>query len=154
MIRYDLRCDQGHTFDSWFQSSASFDGLKSGGHLSCPFCASSTVEKALMAPSVARTDATRPQDGIPLADAGAPHEPPALATAEQRAQALAELRRRIEANSDYVGLSFATEARRMHAGDIPGRPIHGEAHPDEARQLIEDGIPVAPLPFIPTRRQN
>ena len=155
MIRYDLRCRQGHDFDSWFSSSSGFETLRAAGHLSCPICGGTEIDKALMAPALGRA-AEMP--GPAPAGAATPAEGPegaqAAITPAQRAAMIAELRARIEANSDYVGLSFATEARRMHAGDIPGRPIHGEAHPDEARQLIEDGIPVAPLPFIPTRRQN
>jgi hypothetical protein len=68
--------------------------------------------------------------------------------------ALAALRRQIEANSDYVGLNFAAEARRIHAGDAPERSIYGEARADDARALIEDGVPVAPLPFVPGRKTN
>ena len=70
------------------------------------------------------------------------------------ADAFAALRRQIEANSEYVGMNFVTEARRIHAGDAPGRAIHGEAKPEEARQMIEDGLPVAPLPFLPARKVN
>ncbi|MFZ8943051.1 MAG: DUF1178 family protein [Gemmobacter sp.] len=153
MIRYDLRCRQGHEFDSWFSSSSGFESLRAAGHLSCPSCGGTEIDKALMAPALGRAAGA--------ADAAAEGAPPEAPTPEagaitpaQRAALIAELRARIEASSDYVGLSFATEARRMHEGDIPGRPIHGEAHPDEARQLIEDGIPVAPLPFVPTRRRN
>jgi hypothetical protein len=67
---------------------------------------------------------------------------------------MAALRRHIESTSDYVGLNFAAEARRMHAGDAPERPIYGETRGDEARKLIEEGVPVAPLPFLPTRKTN
>ncbi|MGA0778342.1 MAG: DUF1178 family protein [Gemmobacter sp.] len=153
MIRYDLRCRQGHEFDSWFSSSSGFESLRAAGHLSCPICGGTASHTALRAPALGRAAGA--------ADAAAEVAPPEAPTPEagaitpaQRAALIAELRARIEASSDYVGLSFATEARRMHEGDIPGRPIHGEAHPDEARQLIEDGIPVAPLPFVPTRRRN
>ncbi|MFZ9950164.1 MAG: DUF1178 family protein [Gemmobacter sp.] len=154
MIRYDLRCRQGHEFDSWFSSSSGFESLRAAGHLSCPICGGTEIDKALMAPALGR--AAGAADAA--AEVAPPHEAPTpeagAITPAQRAALIAELRARIEASSDYVGLSFATEARRMHEGDIPGRPIHGEAHPDEARQLIEDGIPVAPLPFVPTRRRN
>lgn len=134
MIRFSLRCGQGHGFDSWFQSAAAFDTLCASGHLSCAICGSTAVEKALMAPQVqtARSDP-------------APHP------AEQ---ALAELRRRIESEADYVGQNFAREARDMHEGLIPARAIYGEARPEQARRLIEEGIPVAPLPFTPRRKSN
>lgn len=135
MIRYALRCEAGHEFESWFQSAGAYDGLRAGGHVSCPDCGSCRVEKALMAPAVvAKPEALKPQD--------------------PRAAALAELRRKVEENSDYVGMNFVAEARAMHAGDTPERAIYGEARPEEAIQLLEEGVPVAPLPFMPTRKTN
>lgn len=139
MIRYALRCGAGHGFESWFQSSAAYDGLLRAGQLACPVCGSVTVEKALMAPSV---------------KAEAPGARPLATPADPREQALAALRRHVEENSDYVGMGFASEARAIHAGDAPERAIYGEARPEEARALIEDGIPVAPLPFLPQRKTN
>lgn len=137
MIRYSLRCKDGHEFDGWFRSSAAFDTLRAACQVTCAVCGGSEVEKSLMAPSVA------------------PDKPERLNAPRNKAErALSELRKEIEANSDYVGLSFAAEARAMHEGRAPERPIHGEARPDEARKLLEDGIPVAPLPFLPKSRQN
>lgn len=138
MIRYSLRCDQGHSFESWFGSSAAFDQLLEGGHLACAVCGGSTVEKELMAPAI-----------------GAPAIPerPLSAPASPAEQALSELRRRIEAESENVGRDFATEARRIHEGLAPERAIIGEARPAEARALLEDGIPVAPLPWT-SRKPN
>lgn len=130
MIRYDLVCDSDHGFDSWFASSAAFDRLTGAGQVRCPDCGTAAVRKALMAPAVA-----------PTADA-------------MRAVALARLREAVETNSDYVGMNFAAEARAIHEGTAPDRSIYGEARPDEARALIEDGVPVAPLPFIPKARTN
>ena len=141
MIRYALRCADGHDFESWFGSADAFDRLKASGQLACAICGGTDVDKALMAPRV-RTDA--PEAPAPsLSTPSTPME-----------KAMAALRRKIETESDYVGLSFAAEARAMHEGDKPHRPIHGEAKPEEAKALIEDGIPVAPLPFLPTRRAN
>jgi hypothetical protein len=140
MIRYDLRCPSGHAFDSWFASSAAYDRLRAAGHVACPTCGATDVDKALMAPAVATREQAAPR---PLAE---PEDP--------RAAALAALKREIEEKSDYVGLRFAAEARAMHAGEAPARPIHGEARLDEAKKLLEDGVPVAPLPFIPTRKAN
>ncbi|RCW88169.1 DUF1178 family protein [Paracoccus lutimaris] len=142
MIRYSLRCDQGHDFDGWFRSSDGFETLRAAGQVSCAICGSVQVEKALMAPRVAHgggdepgtTDLHTPRDG---------HE-----------AALEKLRRHVEANSDYVGMSFAAEARAMHEGEAPERAIHGEARLEDARKLIEDGIPVAPLPFRARQRAN
>jgi hypothetical protein len=140
MIRYNLSCDQGHDFDSWFQSAAAYDRLAGQGHVACALCGSTAVEKALMAPALRPADRT---EAAPLATPQSELE-----------QKLAALRAHIEETSDYVGLSFAAEARAMHDGLIPERAIHGEARPDEARRLIEDGIPVAPLPFLPKRQAN
>jgi hypothetical protein len=134
MIRYALRCDHAHRFDSWFGSSADFDRLRDAGLLACAVCGSAAVGKELMAPNVAAAAATTA-------------ERPLSAPASPAEQALAELRRRIEAQSENVGREFAAEARRIHEGLAPERPIIGEARPADARALIEDGIPVAPLPW-------
>lgn len=146
MIRYTLRCSEGHAFESWFQSAESFDGLIASGMLQCPDCGASDVEKSLMAPQVrpARKAAT-PQ----AAEAGALSAPQ-----DDRERALAKLRAHVEANSDYVGLNFVAEARAMHEGGAPARSIHGEARLDEAKKLIDDGVPVAPLPFLPRAKTN
>jgi hypothetical protein len=145
MIRYTLTCGTGHGFDSWFQNADAYEALSCSGQLSCPVCGESRVEKALMAPAVAparkaATDAAlRPDLSTPVT----PLE-----------KAMADLRRKVEAESDYVGVNFVAEARAMHQGDAPERSIYGEARPEEARQLLEDGVPVAPLPFLPGRKTN
>lgn len=144
MISFSLCCSHGHRFDSWFTNSAAFDALDRAGHLSCPICGDSKVTKALMAPAIATQDAPEP------ARAGAK---PLTAKTEIEA-AMAQMRKVVEENSDYVGMNFAAEARAMHLGDMPARPIYGEAKGDEARALIEDGIPVAPLPFMPRAKVN
>jgi hypothetical protein len=138
MIRYSLRCDREHRFDSWFGSSADFDRLLEAGLVSCSICGSGSIAKDLMAPSIGAT---------------AP-EPSLSAPASPAEQALSELRRRIEATSEDVGRNFATEARAIHAGEAPGRSIIGEASPAEARALIEDDIPVARLPWSGRRAAN
>ncbi|MGR3464773.1 DUF1178 family protein [Limimaricola sp.] len=140
MIHYDLTCKNGHAFDSWFASASAYDALERAGQLSCAVCGDSGVSKALMAPSV--NENARPAKRS-LSEPGTPLE-----------KAMTELRRKVEANSDYVGDAFVREARDMHEGKSPERAIHGEARPEEARRLIEDGIPVAPLPFAPKRRTN
>ncbi|WP_208349906.1 DUF1178 family protein [Pseudaestuariivita rosea] len=144
MIRYALKCDHGHSFVSWFQSATAFDTLKSAGHLACAICGSDKVEKTLMAPRIgAASEKTETKVEAPLSEPASPTE-----------QAVTELRKHLETNSEYVGMNFAAEARKMHEGDSQVRSIHGEAKPDEAKKLLEDGIPVAPLPFIPTRKTN
>lgn len=139
MIRYAMRCDQGHGFDGWFRSASGFDAQQAAGLVACSVCGSTAVEKAPMAPAV------------PQRETG---ERPLTQPHSQAEAALAALRRHVEANSDYVGDRFAVEARAMHDGDIPGRAIHGEARLDEAKRLIEDGVPIAPLPFGRRRKAN
>lgn len=135
MIRYSLRCDRDHHFEAWFGSSGDFDRVKAAGHVACAVCGSLGVEKDLMAPNVGGS-AAKADNERPLSRPASPAE-----------QALVELRRRVEATSENVGRNFCTEARRIHAGEAPERSIIGEARPSEARALIEDGIPVAPLPW-------
>lgn len=146
MIRYALKCPEGHGFESWFQSAAAFDKLAAAGHVACPVCGSAKVEKSLMAPAV-----QAPRDAAPPVPAP---RPSLSAPANPMEEAFAALRRQVEENSEYVGMNFATEARKMHSGEAPERAIHGEARPDEAKKLIEDGVPVAPLPFMPARKRN
>ncbi|MEO1293485.1 MAG: DUF1178 family protein [Pseudomonadota bacterium] len=135
MIKYNLKCADGHSFDSWFASSAEYDRLADRGLLSCAICGSGAVEKALMAPRVSNADA--------------PETTPRPLSSKQTSaeQALRKLRKKIEAESEDVGRSFATEARAIHSGDAPERAIRGEAKPAEAKKLLEDGIPVMPLPW-------
>lgn len=145
MIQYSLKCAEGHRFDSWFQSASAFDKLQNAGHVACAVCGSAKVEKALMAPRVNHSDAPETQ------------EPPARPLSGEKSpaeQALKALREHVEKNSDYVGKDFAREARAMHLGEVDARPIWGETRADEAKKLIEDGVPVAPLPFTPTRKTS
>ncbi|GHH01017.1 DUF1178 family protein [Pseudodonghicola xiamenensis] len=144
MIRYSLKCAEGHAFDSWFQSADAYTKLAGAGMVNCAVCGSPQVEKALMAPQVQHGRETEP----------ATAEHPLAAPASAAEQALAELKRKIEGNSEYVGMNFAAEARAMHEGDAPERAIYGEAKAEEARALIEDGVPVTPLPFLPNRKTN
>ena len=139
MIRYALRCEKGHDFDGWYRSSQGFDDLRAAGQVTCAICGSTEVSKALMAPNVATRNAPAPS----LSQPSTPVE-----------EAIEKLRRHVETTSDYVGMSFAAEARAMHEGTAPERAIHGEAKLEDARKLLEDGIPVAPLPFAPRHRTN
>ncbi len=142
MIRYTLKCADDHKFEGWYQSSASFDQLRVAGHLSCPNCGSTSVEKTLMAPMV-HIDPTV-----------APAKPNLTAPQNEHEAQLAELRRKVEENSEYVGMSFAVEARQIHEGNAPERAIYGEAKPEDALKLLQDGVAVAPLPFMPPRNVN
>jgi hypothetical protein len=137
MIRYTLRCDHAHRFESWFGSSADFDRLHEAGLVACSICGSASIVKDMMAPSI-----------------GLAAEPTLSGPASPAEQALAELRRRIEATSEDVGRNFAREARAIHDGLAAERPIIGEANSAEARALIEDGIPVARLPWSANPKSN
>lgn len=148
MIRYTLKCDQNHSFESWFASAEAFEKLRAAGMVNCAICGSAKVEKALMAPAV------RPARKAATAAPEAPTEAPLTTPQNPMEQALEAMRREVEQNSDYVGLNFAAEARAMHAGERPERAIHGEAKLEDARALLEDGIPVTPLPFVPKRSSN
>jgi hypothetical protein len=158
MIRYALRCERDHTFESWFQDSSAFDAQVKRKLVSCPACGSVTVEKAIMAPRIASKKGRERPEPVPTAPA--PAETPAATTPtpllmaqerELRAK-LRELRDHIVKNADNVGERFPNEARKMHYGDIEHRPIYGEASPDEARALIDEGIEVSPLPVLPEDR--
>ncbi|MDJ0629969.1 MAG: DUF1178 family protein [Rhodobacter sp.] len=148
MIRFALKCSAGHEFESWFASADAFKSLKAADMVVCPACGNGEVEKALMAPRV-RPGRKKAAPPAPEAKEKALSKPQ-----NEMEEKVAELRRQVEANSDYVGLGFAAEARKMHDGDIPHRSIYGEAKAEDAKALLEDGIPVAPLPFIPNRKTN
>lgn len=150
MIQYALKCADGHQFDSWFQSAAAFDKLVAAGMVSCVVCGGAKVEKAIMTPRVRTARGAGGDPDVPAAAVPGPLSQPA-SPAEQ---AMADLRKKVEENADYVGKDFVTQARAMHDGDTPSRSIYGEAGLDEAKQLIEDGVPVAPLPFMPNRKTN
>lgn len=182
MINYSLKCARGHSFDSWFQSASAFDKLSAAGLVVCAFCGSTDVEKAIMAPRVRTGRKAVSGIGEPERPAPEPSQAPvasssnsnitgaapvatpesgpgALSTpktgaAGEMEKALGEFRRKVEENSDYVGKDFASEARAMHLGESPERAIHGEAKPEEAKALIEEGIPVLPLPFGRGRKTN
>jgi len=158
MISFTLKCDNGHRFDSWFQSASAFDTLKGAGHLTCPECGSAQVEKAIMAPAVsparAKGDAAPAAPAAPVAsNQPASNQPPVEMPAEVR-EAIQKMKAHVESTSDYVGKDFAKQARDMHLGDIPEKPIYGEVAAPEAKALIDDGVPVMPLPFTPTKKAN
>lgn len=155
MIKFTLKCDQDHQFESWFQSSDAFEKLADAGMVNCAVCGSAQVTKAIMAPSVqaARNKAnavTSEPENLPVPAAERPLSQPQNAAEE----ALKELRRQVEENSEYVGLQFTQQARAMHAGETPERPIYGEAKAEDAKALIDEGVPVTPLPFATGRKTN
>jgi hypothetical protein len=156
MIRYTLRCDRGHAFESWFQSSAAYEAQEKRKLVNCPACGSAKVERAIMAPQIVskkgREENPPPAPAV-AADAAAPSSTPLMMAQERELRAkLKELRDHIVKNADNVGERFPNEARKMHYGDIEHRPIYGEASPDEARALIDEGVEVSPLPVLPDDR--
>lgn len=145
MIVFDLSCADGHRFEGWFGSSADYEGQRDGGLLACPCCGSCEVGKAPMAPAVPAKGNSRPES---LPAAAAPQQ--AMANTPLPPQVLAALAKaQAEAlkNSTWVGDKFAEETRKMHYGERDEAPIHGQASLAEAKALIEEGVPVAPLPF-------
>lgn len=140
MIRFSLRCEHDHEFDGWFRDSADYDTQRKRGLVSCPACNSGKVEKALMAPSVSTA---RRKEKV------------ALAVGEEQRKLMGKLRemtKKVRENADYVGDRFAEEARKIHFGETEARGIYGEATPDEAKGLIEDGVDFMPLPEFPEDR--
>ena len=134
MIRYTLRCKKGHESEAWFKDSAAYDALRRAGQVSCGVCGDTNVEKAIMAPSVS---GTKKREEAPLSTPANPAE-----------AALAKMRAHLRENSDYVGKEFAEEARRIHLGEADARGIWGEASKDDAKALVDEGIPVAPIPWM------
>jgi hypothetical protein len=138
MIKYALACDQGHPFEGWFSVSADYDNQRERDAIECPYCGSREIAKQIMAPAIAGTKAqTRGEPGG------------IEATPQMRAvmmEAMGKVRAHVEENFDYMGDSFASEARAIHEGRSEERGIYGEATPTEVKSLVEDGVPVAPLP--------
>ena len=139
MIKYALTCDHDHAFEGWFGSSADYDDQHARGLLECPVCGSKAVRKQIMAPAVAGARKTVQDE---------PAGPPQAMMME----ALSRIRRHVEENFDDVGDAFAREARAIHEGRAEERGIYGQASPKEVRDLVEDGIPVAPLPPEPPKK--
>jgi hypothetical protein len=158
MIRYSLRCERGHAFESWFQSSSAYESQEKRKLVSCPSCGSVKVERAIMAPQIVSKKgreiaAPAPAGSAAPAEVATTESTPLLMAQERELRAkLKELRDHITKNADNVGERFPNEARKMHYGDIEHRPIYGEASPDEARALIDEGVEVSPLPVLPDDR--
>ena len=145
MIVFDLACDRAHVFEAWFGSTDDYEGQRARGLVSCPICGSAEVGKAVMAPNVA-PKGNRAGTNLPMRTT--PHAPvPDADRQKAMLAALAQMQAKMLAGSEHVGPRFADEARAIHAGDAPERQIHGRATLAEARELVEDGVPVAPLPL-------
>jgi hypothetical protein len=157
MIRYNLRCERGHAFESWFQSSSAYESQEKRKLVNCPSCGSAKVERAIMAPQIVSKKGRQELAPAPAPAAStevtAPASTPLMMAQERELRAkLKELRDHIVKNADNVGERFPNEARKMHYGDIEHRPIYGEASPEEARSLIDEGVEVSPLPVLPDDR--
>lgn len=159
MIRYALSCEQSHAFESWFKSSDVFDSQVARKLLACPVCGSTKVEKAIMAPAVAahskpRSPVAAPLEESPPSPAVEEKSPMAMLSDRERElrDKLKQLRDHLVKNADYVGQEFPEQARRMHYGETERRSIYGEASPEEAAALSEEGIEFHPLPRLPDER--
>jgi hypothetical protein len=145
MIKYALVCDKDHSFESWFPSGDSYETQARRGLIACPVCASIRVSKAIMAPAIV---GSQKAERKAVEASAAP-----VALLDERQQRLREIARHIRqeiiANTDDVGTKFPEEARAIHDGEAPARSIRGQATAEEARALIEDGVGVLPLPFLP-----
>ncbi len=164
MIHYQLRCSQNHEFDGWFKDSTTFERQAKRGLVECPSCGDVKVDRALMAPAVSTRDTPRIEEAAPTSEPvpspPAPTPPPAegagggpwAANAPIPARMVAMLQRiraEVEKNCDYVGPSFAEEARKMHRGESDKRGIYGETTPDEAESLADEGIDISRVPWVP-----
>jgi hypothetical protein len=172
MIRYTLKCSDGHNFESWFKSASAFESLHAAGQLTCPQCGAVKIEKSLMAPRLHKstvmdqgpsehTEVSPTTDATPqtLGNATTTNPKPQDVQAPQQDHRLSEndvakIRDHVEKNSDYVGADFTKQARAMRDGDAPERSIYGEAKLEDAKALIAEGVPVVPLPFLPKRKLN
>jgi hypothetical protein len=131
MILFTLRCAKDHEFEAWFRDGAGFEAQHAAGEIACPLCGERSVEKAVMAPRLARGRDTIPEALVQLR------------------QALVQMRRQIETHCDYVGPRFAEEARRIHYGEVDPRGIYGEASEAESRELADEGIKFGQIPWLP-----
>ena len=133
MIKYQLKCGSGCSFEGWFRSSDDFERQAVDGALECPFCASAEIERAIIAPAVVTGGASQRQDRL-------------AAMRETMADAARRARDYVEKNFDYVGDHFPEEARKIHYGETKERSIYGEATGKEAKELVGEGVSIAPLP--------
>jgi hypothetical protein len=144
MILYDLRCKTGHEFEAWFRDSSAYDKQRKAGAVLCPICGDKKVEKALMAPAVAKKGNSK---SAPAPQPAAPS--PEAAKMAEAMQLLRAMRKQVEENCDYVGPKFAEEARRIHYNEAEARGIYGEATKEESEALSEEGIEFGQIPWVP-----
>lgn len=133
MILYDLKCAKDHVFEAWFRDSATYDEQVKSGEVACPVCGSARVSKAPMAPNIAVRQDREPAEG----------------SRTKVMDKLRELRAEVEKNSDHVGAKFPEEARKIHYGEVEPRSIHGDASPEQARELRDEGVKFSVIPWVP-----
>ncbi len=146
MIVFDLKCTGEHVFEAWFGSSTAFEEQRERGLIACPYCGVTDVTKAVMAPSIPAKGNTRPT----------PSSLPTPEAMKAAFQALAAAQSKALETSEWVGRAFADRARAMHVGDAPVAPIHGQSTAAEVKDLVEEGVPIAPLivPVVPPEALN
>ena len=154
MIKYTLVCDKRHEFESWFSDSAAYDKQAKRGLVTCPQCGSPKVEKAIMAPRLSGTRKRARKTETEAAATASPSAPVAMLSPQEQElrTKLKELRDHLTRNADNVGKKFTEEARKMHYGETEHRSIYGEATPEDAKELAEEGIEFHPLPILPDER--
>lgn len=153
MIHYQLRCEQDHEFDGWFNDSTGFEKQAKRGLIECPTCGDTKVRRALMAPAVTTRETPKPALPVPVQQVLPPAPPtgpqPGMPIPARMIAMLQRMRAEVEKNCDYVGPSFAEEARKIHRGEAEQRGIYGETTPDEAESLADDGIEIHSIPWVP-----
>jgi hypothetical protein len=155
MIHYALVCNKGHEFDGWFADSIAYDKQVKRKLVACPHCGSAKIDKAIMAPRLSGARKRKQPAELPSPAAPTPEKAPVamISPREQELRSkLKELRDHLTKNADHVGQKFPEEARKMHYGETEHRSIYGEASPEDARALAEEGIEFHPLPILPDER--
>ncbi|NIJ19124.1 hypothetical protein FHS95_000793 [Sphingomonas naasensis] len=152
MIVFDLKCAAGHVFEAWFGSSAAWDAQRAAGLIACPICGDGDVAKAVMAPNVAAKGNRRTTAPAPVL----PRETPPPEVVKAAMEMIAAAQTKMLETSQWVGAAFTEKARAMHLGEAPAAPIHGRATAEQAQELIEEGVAVAPLlvPVVPPEQRN
>ena len=170
MILFELKCAADHRFEAWFQGGAAYGAQAEAGKIACPVCGDTRVAKAPMAPRISRSagapgaepsnepETRQPDPGVAASPGATPPAGPRsgelgsgkmMAVAGELRETLRELRRHVERNADYVGSDFAQEARKIYYGETEERSIYGEASDDEAEELVDEGVPVSRIPWVP-----
>ncbi|MFP6713204.1 MAG: DUF1178 family protein [Rhodospirillales bacterium] len=152
MILYDLRCSQGHKFEAWFKDSGSYDKQAKRGDVECPVCSDTSVEKAIMAPRLSSSTRKKGLEHDTPISRGPHSDERASEVAREILDVVGKVQRHVEENCDYVGDKFADEARAIHHGDSEERGIYGEATKSEVEDLLDEDIPVMPVPGM--KRKN